>query len=221
MAPDGDEDHRFGMSVAHEDDRLMIGAKSVRDVMRGVAPPHVHDVDASIFALQFGYQAVERILNEKDLFGPSMDRPVFAYLAATAHMPHKQQPGDMEGMRFIVELDRIIEDFNKMGAMVGLTSTTGLTDKMREGDPHLDRDANDAATGGALRGCALARPPRRTAQPHGASRPGSRPSVRWAPAAHLRTMGTSDAFKARSVASDIFHTLHLIIFDLRPARSSV
>ena len=54
----------------------------------------------------------------------------------------------------------------------------------------------------------------------------TRSSAREAPHAQLRprssdAVGTSDAFYASSVPSHIFQALHIIIFHLRPARSSV
>jgi len=102
VAPDGDEDHRFGMSVAHEDDRLMIGAPVADGLVphAGAIYEYVYDHGSSLWLYQSKIICSDTI--GMGVFGWSVSLSGDLLVGGAPGVP---DPGGMRGKAYVFRRD--------------------------------------------------------------------------------------------------------------------
>lgn len=100
----------------------------IQDVLSlvGMPEPNVYSMELSLFVLRAGIALLKR------------DKPDLMYLSLTDWVQHKYSPNSPEAKMFYQELDDCFGEFDRLGAVVGLTADHGMSDKSRiDGTPNV------------------------------------------------------------------------------------
>jgi len=92
----------------------------------GMPEPDIYSMDLSLFVLRAGIKLLER------------EMPDLMYLSLTDWVQHKYAPEELEAKQFYQELDQCFGEFDRLGAVVGLTADHGMSDKSNaQGMPNV------------------------------------------------------------------------------------
>eukprot|EP00123_Amoebidium_parasiticum_P021733 comp7273_c0_seq1/m.2977 comp7273_c0_seq1/g.2977 ORF comp7273_c0_seq1/g.2977 comp7273_c0_seq1/m.2977 type:complete len:463 (-) comp7273_c0_seq1:160-1548(-) len=96
------------------------------------APPSIYDPEISIYALHMGLRWLQSLDPTK------RQQPTVLYVSTTDYVQHKHRPGSPEANDFYWHVDQVIGEFDRLGAVVGLTADHGMNDKINyDGTPNV------------------------------------------------------------------------------------
>jgi len=101
------------------------GIEGVTDLV-AMAVPDVYSSELSEYVLAAGLALLRR------------DAPDVMYLSLTDYVQHKHAPGDPVARRFYAMLDRYFDQFDREGAVLGITADHGMNAKVKaDGTPNV------------------------------------------------------------------------------------
>jgi len=106
----------FSSEFASQCTVLENGIENVLNLV-GMPEPNVYSMELSLFVLRAGIALLKR------------DRPDLMFLSLTDWVQHKYAPDAPEAKIFYQELDSCFGEFDRQGAVVGLTADHGMSDK--------------------------------------------------------------------------------------------
>jgi len=105
--------------------KLEDGRLSVAEMM-GRSAPGIYDPRISLYCIEAGVRLLQR--QKVDLL----------YLSTTDFVQHKYNPDSAEALEFYANIDSLVGEFDRMGAVVGITADHGMNDKVRQdGSPNV------------------------------------------------------------------------------------
>ena len=101
------------------------GIASVEEIVGRPAPP-IYDPEISIYSIEAGMRLLER--QKFDLL----------YLSTTDFVQHKNQPGSPQANTFYSQIDTLLGELDRTGALIGITADHGMNDKVNpDGSPRV------------------------------------------------------------------------------------
>src|SRR5262249_60772487 len=82
----------------------------------GLPLPDMYSADLSLFVLQAGVKLIEK------------GRPLITYLSLTDYIQHKYAPGEPEAIHYYRDIDEVVGELDRLGAVVGLIADHGMRD---------------------------------------------------------------------------------------------
>lgn len=105
--------------------KLEDGRLSVAEMM-GRPAPGIYDPRISLYCIEAGVRLLQR--QKVDLL----------YLSTTDFVQHKYKPDSAEALEFYTNIDTLVGELDRMGAVVGITADHGMNDKIRQdGSPNV------------------------------------------------------------------------------------
>ena len=127
----------FSSEKADTCSRREHGIENVLELV-GLPLPDMYSADLSLFVLHAGVKLIEK------------DEPLITYLSLTDYIQHKYAPGEPEAIRYYRDIDALVGELDRLGAVVGLIADHGMRDKSNpDGSPKVVwlQDALDRAFG--------------------------------------------------------------------------